>query len=141
MDASAQLRAGRELRAPQKFVRAHRLAPRALQLQEPHRALATGHGEPIIENRSRNAAPLPPSRAQNLDAHWPVALDGLAPGAGKRRETADVVVHLLPGLAPVDARFVFVDLRGVSHALLRLRREHERAAFEIAERARHEPGA
>src|SRR5438105_5169429 len=121
MGASAQLRAGHELRAPQKFVRAHRLAPRALQLQEPHRALATGHGEAIIENRAGNAAPLPPSRAQNLDAHWPVALDDLAPGAGERREASDMIVHLLPGLAPVDARFIFVDFRGVGRALLRLR--------------------
>src|SRR5437764_10579720 len=96
---STEPRARHELRAPQKFIRAHRLASRALQLQEPHRALATGHGEAIIENRAGNAAPLPPSGAQNLDAHRPVVLDGLAPGAGERREASDMIVHLLPGLA------------------------------------------
>ena len=73
---------------------AHRLLAGALHLREPHRALAAGHGEARRRARCRARRTLALGRAQGLDAR----AGELEPGAGKRRQPADVVVHLLPRL-------------------------------------------
>ena len=117
--------AGFDRRAAQEFVRRHRLLAGALHLHEPHRAVAAGDGELVVEHRARRRLSFGLGRAQRLDAH---AID-LEPGAGKRRQAANVVVHLVRRLRPIDARFVLGDLRRVSDAGVWLRRQRQRAAL------------
>ena len=52
-----------------------------------------------------------------------------------------MVVDLLPGLGPVDARLVLVDFAGVGHAADGLRRQLQGALFQRGERAQHQVGA
>src|SRR5674476_1390351 len=76
-------------------------------------------------------------RAQCLDAHTAE----LEPGAGKRRQPADVVVHAGSRLRPIDAGLVLGDLGGITDAGLRLRRERKRAALQRGNRPQHPVGA
>ena len=58
----------------------------------------------IVEHGAGRAAPSPRVRAQHLDAHRRAVARDLEPGAGKRRQPADMVVHRAPRPRPVDAR-------------------------------------
>ena len=80
-------------RAAQEIFRRHRLSSRALQFEQPHRALAAGNREPVVQHRARRAGTLRLRRAQHLDT-GPFRLE---PGAGKGRQPADMVVHALHG--------------------------------------------
>src|SRR5262245_64587332 len=95
---SGDPRTGFQRRAPQEFVRRHRLLAGALHLRETYRSRTAGDGKPVIERRASRAGALAFCRTQRLD---PYAID-LEPGAGKRRKSANVIVHLLPWLRPVD---------------------------------------
>ena len=88
-------------------------------------------------------APLPSPLVvrKHLHAHRRALAFQFEPRAGKWRQSATMIVHLAPGLAPVDARFILVDLAGVGDALRRLRRQRERAALQRADRAQHQVGA
>src|SRR3974377_1733158 len=99
---SAKLRFRFHRRAAQKFLRRHRLFSGALHLRKPPRAAAPGEGWMLVEQRAGRAAALAFGRAQRFDAH----ATGLEPGTGKRRQPADLVVHLNPGLAPIDMSIV-----------------------------------
>src|ERR1019366_134059 len=118
---SSKPRAGFDLGAAQEFFRPHRLPSGALHLGEPHGAVAAGDGQRTVERRAGDAFALASGRAQRLNAH---AAD-LEPGAGIWRQAANVVVHLLPRLGPIDPSFVLADLGRGGYAHLGLRRERQ----------------
>ena len=98
MAGSAQAAAGaRDRRAAQKFFRLHRLAAGALQFDEPHRAAARRRSSACRRARVPGVSlAVALGRAQNLDA---AGAGKLAPGAGKRRQPAAMIVDLVPRLA------------------------------------------
>ena len=123
---SRQPRPG-DRRAAQEFLRLHRLLP--ARCNSTMRTAPSPQAMVSWSSSTVPGAPLPsPGRAQHLH---PLAAK-LAPGAGKRRQPADMVVHLLPRLRPVDARLGLVDLRRVGDAVGGLRRELQRAALQRA---------
>ena len=81
-------------------------------------------------------APRAPSqrRPQHLDAR----AFQIEPGAGKRREAADMIVHRLRWFQPRDAGLVLADLVGISDARSRLWRQGERAPLQRRKRERHQ---
>src|SRR4029077_1221283 len=110
---SMQHGCGHDRRAAQKLVGGHRLLAGALQLLKAHGAGAAGHRQPVVQHLARRPAASAPGRAQNFD---PAGTGKFAPGAGKRRQPAAMVMDLVPRLRPVDARLALVDLVGVGHA-------------------------
>src|SRR6185437_7273522 len=123
----AKLRSYFDRRAAQEFVRAHRLAAFALHLCQPHRAIAAGDGEAVVKRGAGFALAVALGRSECLDAR----AAQLEPGAGKRRQPADVVVNLFPRLCPIDAGFVLGNFRRIPDALWRLRRRFC-AALDLA---------
>ena len=98
-----------------------------------HGAAAAGDGQLVVEHASRRPVAVAFGRAQNFDAP---GAGKLAPGAGKRRQPAAMVVDFVPRLRPIDARFALVDLVGVGHAALRLAASVATAPFSSAASAR-----
>ena len=101
------------------------LPPGALHLDElaprPRRRRSSGR-----RRGSSPGAPAPSRQRRAQQLHAAPALPPirhLAPGAGKGRQAADVVVDLVGRPRPVDARLVLGDLGGIGHALGRLRRQ------------------
>ena len=99
-------------RAPQKFVRIHRLLASALHLRETHCAAATGNAESIIKR--------PPGRPRSFSlgrsqCFYPDAIE-LEPGARKRRQAPNVVVYVLPRMRPVDLCLAFGNFLRIGHA-------------------------
>src|ERR1700693_1980473 len=92
--ASAEDAIACDRRAAQKLFRPHRLPAGALQLDETHRALAASDGQLVVEHLAGLAAAGAFGRAQNLDA---ADADKLEPGAGEGRQSAAMVVDVLPG--------------------------------------------
>ena len=80
-DRSRQPRSGRDLRAAQELLRLHRLLAGALHFEEPHRALAAGNRQAIVQHRAGRARALAARRAQHLDRAGP-ASSNQAPGNG-----------------------------------------------------------
>jgi len=64
----------------------------------------------------------------------------LKESTGKRRQTANMVMHIARGLRPIDPRFSFLDLMGIGHALCRLRLEDERATRQGGQSAHNQIG-
>ena len=127
-------------RAAQEFLGLHRPARR--------RAAARG-GAPRPRRRRPSADRRAPCRARRRPRRRversTLTRAGLAgqlePGAGKRRQAADLVVHLPARLAPSRCASRPCRSCRVGDAVLRLRRELQRAALERAERAHHQVGA
>ncbi len=132
---------GGERKAAQELGRPHRLLAGALQLDEAHRALPARDRQPIVEHLAGPALAFGERRTQHLDALALARRARFEPGAGKRRQPADEVVHLARGLGEIDARLRLVDLCRVGHARGRLRHAIEQAALQRAQRAHHEARA
>ena len=81
---------------------------------QPHRAVAAGDGQ--ADRRAPCRARRCPRRVVERSTLTRRRRRQLEPGAGKRRQAADVVVHLAAGLRPIDARLVLVDLGRVGDA-------------------------
>jgi len=129
----AQLRAARDRRAAKKLIRVHWLPAGTLQFEEPDRAVAASHGQCVVKNPTGLAGAVSLGGAENLDA---AGVCVLKPRARKRRKAAATVVNLVPRLRPVDPRFGFLDLGGVSTGA-RLRRQRQFSLLQVSERANH----
>src|SRR5690606_5902969 len=93
----------------------------ALYEGEAHCTLAAGDGQLVIEDAAGGTAALRESCAQRLNADRGSVERELEPGSGKRRQPAEVVVHLHRRPRPVDPRLRLLDLAGVGRARLGLR--------------------
>ena len=99
-------------RAPQKFVRVHRLLAGALHLRETYCTAATGDAESIINRPPGRPRSFSFSRSQCFD---PDAIQ-LEPCAGERRQAPNVVVYVLPRMRPVDLCLALGNFLRISHA-------------------------
>src|SRR5258708_3187518 len=141
MKASIEPQAGLERRAAQKLFRLHRPPPGPLHFHDADSAFATGNRATIVEQYAGLATPLPFGGAPDLDPNRLAFEHKFKPGARKRREPTNMIVHAAPGRPPNDAGLGAVDLGRIGDASFRLRLPRQQAAFEPAERPPHEIGA
>ena len=113
--------------AAQEIVGRHAALAGALDLQQPHRAVAAGDGQRVVEHVRPGAPRAIDSVVRStFTRSGPLPRSAIEERAGERRQAADVVVHALRRPRPVDPRLLVVDLVRVGDALRRLRREAER---------------
>src|ERR1700688_1438670 len=117
MPALIQNGCGHDWRSVQELTRCHRLLAGALQFDNPNRALSAGDRESVVEDGARRAFADSLGGAQNLDASCTGKFE---PGAGNRRQSAAMIVDLIPRVGPINARLALIDLVGVAHTLFGL---------------------
>src|ERR1700682_4008782 len=104
---------GCDWRPAQELVGRHRLLAGTLQFNEAYGAGPAGDGQYVVQYLAGWPAAAALGRSQNLDA--PGAGE-FAPGAGKRRQPAAMIVDFVPRLGPIDARLALGDLVGIGRA-------------------------
>src|ERR1700730_10633138 len=127
-------------RATQKSSSLHWPLAWALHLNKADRFFAAGNRQAIIKDEAWR-----PLGLRNLGAQDPYALRLLAQigrkiGGGKRRKTADMIVHVCRRPTPVDLQLLFVDFWRVARAAHSLRGKNKLALVQSRNSLHHEHG-